>query len=216
MPWASRLLLAILALLAVGSAAQAACTDAAAPGVQWRRCLLDGSDLTGADLSGADLRDASFKRADLSGANLAKVQGRRAKFVSGRLQGADLSGADLVQADLTSADLSGAKLVGVQPARGAAVPGQPAWCRPDRCGARRCRSPAHRLLRRALDRRHDHLRGGLARPLPSDRGQRRAQGPGLAGGRRGSDTAAQPPMDAAAPAAGPRASGRAADCADRA
>ena len=42
MPWASRLLPAILVLLAVGSAAEAAGTETAAPRVQWRRCLLDG------------------------------------------------------------------------------------------------------------------------------------------------------------------------------
>jgi uncharacterized protein YjbI with pentapeptide repeats len=54
----------------------AACTDAAVPEVQWRRCLLDGSDLSGADLSGGDLRDTSLKRANLTGANLSGIQGR--------------------------------------------------------------------------------------------------------------------------------------------
>ena len=52
MPRPLRLLLARLASALLGQAAQAACTDAAAPGVQWRRCLLDGADLTGADLPG--------------------------------------------------------------------------------------------------------------------------------------------------------------------
>lgn len=98
----------LLALLVLGTTAQetlAACTDAAMPGVQWRRCFLDGSDLTGADLSGADLRDSSLKRSDLSGARLTEIQARRAKFVSSVLTGADFAGADLTQADLTSADL---------------------------------------------------------------------------------------------------------------
>jgi uncharacterized protein YjbI with pentapeptide repeats len=112
MPRALPLLLVAAVLAAVGPAAQAACTDAAAPGVQWRRCLLDSSDLSGENLSGADLRDTGFKRVDLSGANLTRVQARRAKFVSSNLQNVDLSEADLVQADFTSADLSGAKLIG--------------------------------------------------------------------------------------------------------
>ena len=105
-------LLAVLAIALMAAEARAACTDVGAPGVGWRRCLLDGVDLSAANLSGGDLRDASFKRTDLDGANLSGIQGRRAKFVSASLIQANLSGADLVQADLTSADLSGAKLVG--------------------------------------------------------------------------------------------------------
>lgn len=103
---------ATLAALLAGQPAMAACTDAAAPGAEWRRCLLDEENLTGVDLSKADLRDSSFKRSDLSRSNLSQVQARRAKFVSAIMQGVDLSGADLVQADFTSADLSGAKLTG--------------------------------------------------------------------------------------------------------
>ena len=102
----------LLALAVLAPEAFAACTDTAAPAVQWRRCLLDGVDLSSENVSGGDLRDASFKRADLTGAKLANIQGRRAKFVSASMGGADLSGADLVQADLTNADLSGANLKG--------------------------------------------------------------------------------------------------------
>lgn len=102
----------LLALALLAPEAYAACTDTPAPSVQWRRCLLDGIDLSDDNVSGGDLRDASFKRADLTGANLANIQGRRAKFVSTAMAGADLSGADLVQADFTNADLSGAKLKG--------------------------------------------------------------------------------------------------------
>ncbi|MFL5335991.1 MAG: pentapeptide repeat-containing protein [Geminicoccaceae bacterium] len=112
MPRPPRLLLAAAVLLGLGQAADAACTDAAAPAAQWRRCLLDGADLSGANLAGADLRDSSFKRSEMRGAILTTVQGRRAKFVSSGLQDVDFSGADLVQADFTSADLTGAKLVG--------------------------------------------------------------------------------------------------------
>jgi uncharacterized protein YjbI with pentapeptide repeats len=108
---ASRCVIAVLALVAPVSEVMAACTDAAAPGVEWRRCFLDGSDLTGADLRGADLRDSSFKRSDLTDAVLADIQGRRSKFVSSVLENADFSGAELVQADFTSADLTGAKFV---------------------------------------------------------------------------------------------------------
>ncbi|MGD9508383.1 MAG: pentapeptide repeat-containing protein [Geminicoccaceae bacterium] len=100
----------LVALAVLAPEAYAACTDTPAPSVQWRRCLLDGIDLGDDDLSGGDLRDASFKRADLTGANLTNIQGRRAKFVSATMGGADLTGADLVQADFTNADLSGANL----------------------------------------------------------------------------------------------------------
>lgn len=102
----------LLALAVLAPDAHAACTDTPAPSVQWRRCLLDGIDLSDDNVSGGDLRDASFKRADLSGANLANIQGRRAKFVSASMAGANMSGADLVQADFTNADLSGANLKG--------------------------------------------------------------------------------------------------------
>ncbi|MDX6748813.1 pentapeptide repeat-containing protein [Geminicoccaceae bacterium 1502E] len=110
---AGRLLPALLMAVSVTTAAdpaRAACSDAAAPGVEWRRCLLDGADLSDTDLSGADLRDTSFKRADLSGANLVQADARRAKFVSARLVGATLDGADFTFGDLTSADLTGASL----------------------------------------------------------------------------------------------------------
>ncbi len=61
----------------IGGTAFADCSDFAAPGVYWRRCLQDGQDLRGVDLSGANLADASFKRAELSGADL--VGRRRAQ-----------------------------------------------------------------------------------------------------------------------------------------
>lgn len=104
--------LAVAAALVLPIAAQAACNDVAAPGVQWRRCVLAGSQLVGVDLSHADLRDAGFGRADLSGAVLRGADMRRAKLVSTRLVGTDLEGANLTQADLTSADLSNARLNG--------------------------------------------------------------------------------------------------------
>lgn len=107
---AAVLMVSLLPALSAG-AARAGCADVPAPGVEWRRCFLDGLDLAGVDLSGAVIRDSSFKRTDLEGAVLTGVDGRRAKFVSARLVGADLSGANLVQADFTNADLTGARLV---------------------------------------------------------------------------------------------------------
>lgn len=92
--------------------AVAGCTDPPAPGVEWRRCLLDSSELAGADLSRAQVRDASFQRANLAGAKLIEVDGIDARFVSADLSEADLSRATLRSADFTRANLRGAKLGG--------------------------------------------------------------------------------------------------------
>jgi uncharacterized protein YjbI with pentapeptide repeats len=97
-------------LSAIGGTALADCSDFAAPGVNWRRCLQDGQDLREVDLSGATLDDASFKRADLSGADLSGADARRAKFVSTIMHDVNLDQARLVRADLTKADLTGASL----------------------------------------------------------------------------------------------------------
>src|SRR4029079_13952681 len=82
---------AFLACAAAG--ASAACTDRGQPGVDWRRCALDGGELRGADLRQAKLRDASFDRADLGGADLSLADAYRAKLVSADLKGAKLEGA---------------------------------------------------------------------------------------------------------------------------
>lgn len=97
-------LLAVLFLLSTAPAI-AGCTDAAAPAVDWRRCLQDGRDYQGADLTGAVLRDASFSRAKLAGATLARTEGQDARFTSADLAGADLTGAVLRGADFTRAAL---------------------------------------------------------------------------------------------------------------
>ena len=109
-----RHLLPIAVLLAVLQAAPAlaACTDPAAPEVVWRRCLLDGNDLTGTDLSRGHLRDASLQRARLVGATMVGVDAFQARFVSADLSGADLTEATLREADFTRAQLRGATLVG--------------------------------------------------------------------------------------------------------
>ena len=103
-------LLAGLALFA--GPAHAGCTDPPAPGVEWRRCLLDSSELAGADLSRAHLRDASFQRAVLTGAKLIEADGVEARFVSAEMAGADLSRAILRSVDFTRANLRGATLAG--------------------------------------------------------------------------------------------------------
>lgn len=104
-------LIGLLIVLTVGAGgAMAACTDAAADGVNWRRCYMDGRDLKSVSLSQAMLREATFQRSDLSGATLTGADAYRAKFLSARLDRVVLDGARLIEADLTRADLSGASL----------------------------------------------------------------------------------------------------------
>lgn len=104
-------LLALLGLMLGATPALAACTDPAGPGVDWRRCSLDGRDLSGADLSGMQLRDASLQRTQMVGSKLVGVEATYVRFVSSNLNDADLTGATLREADFTRATLRGAKLV---------------------------------------------------------------------------------------------------------
>jgi hypothetical protein len=111
---ATLLAIPVVMLLATGPAV-AACVDAAAPGVDWRRCLQDGRDLSGADLTGAVLRDTSFVRARLVGTKLVQVEGPDVRFTSADLTRADMSravmrGADFTRAVLRDANLSGTDL----------------------------------------------------------------------------------------------------------
>jgi len=94
------------------SGAQAACTDPAAPGVVWQRCMMDERPLSNVDLTGANLRDARLGRADLSDSLLVEVDARRAKFVTATLKRTRFDGARLVEADFTKADLTGASFKG--------------------------------------------------------------------------------------------------------
>jgi uncharacterized protein YjbI with pentapeptide repeats len=111
---ARALLLFITGLLvtSIGQVAQAACTDAPTPKVDWRRCYFDGASLPDRDLTGAMLRDASFVRTNLKAANLTKADGARAKFFAADLTGARLDGAALIDTDFSNAKLSGGSLVG--------------------------------------------------------------------------------------------------------
>ncbi|WP_270937962.1 pentapeptide repeat-containing protein [Falsiroseomonas oryzae] len=101
----------VLLTILVAQPALAACTDPPAPEVVWRRCLLDGRDLSGADLSRAHLRDASFQRGRLGGTRLVGADATDARFVSADLTGADMTEATLREADFTRATLRGAKLM---------------------------------------------------------------------------------------------------------
>ncbi len=92
--------------------AYADCTDAAAPGVDWRRCYKDGRDLSNRDLSGAKLRDTSFSRAKLEATNFSKVDGTRAKFYTAKMAKARFDGARLAEADFSKSDLEGASFKG--------------------------------------------------------------------------------------------------------
>lgn len=100
----------MLFALAVASDANAACTDAPAPGVVWQRCLFDTIKLPNHDLEGAILREAYFARADLSGSDLTAVDARRTKFVNAILRGTTFDRARLLEADFTKAVLSEASL----------------------------------------------------------------------------------------------------------
>lgn len=105
-------LLAWLLIAGLAPSASAGCADAPGPGVNWRRCYLDSSDLKGTDLTGAMLRDTTFQRTDLSRAVLTGADAYRAKFLSATLVGTVLDGTRLIETDFTRADLTGARLVG--------------------------------------------------------------------------------------------------------
>ncbi|WP_051329300.1 pentapeptide repeat-containing protein [Geminicoccus roseus] len=100
--------LVALTLLAAPAAALADCADAAGPGIEWRRCLMDGEDMSGVVLIGADLRSASFKRTNLAGADLTESRATGTKFISADMTGVQMDRAVMLRADFTSANLTGA------------------------------------------------------------------------------------------------------------
>ena len=91
-------------------AAHAACTDPAAPNVNWSGCDLSGADLSFADLSGADLTDAILYEANLMGADLSNADLTDAYLYNADLSSANLTLAIIESANLTFANLSGANL----------------------------------------------------------------------------------------------------------
>lgn len=86
--------------MAAAPAAIAACTDVAAPGVDWSHCNLAGKILTNANLTNANLRSSS-----LIGANL-----MRANLTGAMIRNADLSNANLTRAILNNANMTATNL----------------------------------------------------------------------------------------------------------
>lgn len=124
------------------------CDSPAAPGVNWRSCLLVAVDVGSASLRGAtlnsavlrkakltatDLREADMRYADLRYADLSYALMEKVSLMGANLQGADLTEADLINADLRFADLRGARM------RGAALDGarldEAIWVDGVTCGA---------------------------------------------------------------------------------
>lgn len=85
---------------------QPQCGKAAAPGIDWSGCDMQGKLLRGVDLSRAKLDYANFSRADLSGSRLEHVS-----LVGANLNAADLNNVDLSNADLSNTDLTDANLL---------------------------------------------------------------------------------------------------------
>ncbi len=100
---------ALLILLTPGTV-DAACTDFADPGVDWKGCKMNDQSFIEIDLTGARLRNGRFYGSDFSRAILAKTDSRDAKFIGALLVEANLDGARLGRADFTKADLTGASL----------------------------------------------------------------------------------------------------------
>lgn len=99
---------ALLLVCALPLPAAADCADPPSPKVNWRRCYFDGQDLASAKLPESMLRDATFQRATISGADLSRSDGYRAKFVSATGRETRFDHARLIEADFTRADLAGA------------------------------------------------------------------------------------------------------------
>lgn len=136
LPLPAMLVTGVLFLLAIGygfylgappAVTDPVCGAAAAPGVVWRNCRLDGlvaesSNLQGAQMSNAILRGsrlsgsllngADLQYADLSNADLSYAEFRDARMKGANLRNSDLSNADLSGADLSYADLQDARISG--------------------------------------------------------------------------------------------------------
>ena len=86
------------------------CDAEAAPGVNWRNCLLVGTDVGSASLEGANLNTTVLREAKLSATNLSRADIRYADLRSADLRYADLTGSLLIGANLQNADLRGVNL----------------------------------------------------------------------------------------------------------
>lgn len=88
------------------------CQAAAAPGVNWSYCHLEGAGLAHAELSGANLNNSFLVGANLQGARLGGSDLSYANLATANLEKADLRGARLKGAVLRKTRLSGARLEG--------------------------------------------------------------------------------------------------------
>ena len=112
---------ALTVLAALPSPVFAACSDAAAPSVDWSGCETDKIDLQGLDLNNAVLIEASFpsahlrnailSNADLSGANLYNAHFSNADLTDAKLTNANLQETDFSYAVLINADLANTNLI---------------------------------------------------------------------------------------------------------
>jgi hypothetical protein len=97
-----KLLMQLLAILltaaGICTGVNAACTDAAAPGVNWSGCNKNGIRVPGANLSGANLSGATFN----------PTQKYEADFSNANLSGANFTGSQISGANFAGANLSGA------------------------------------------------------------------------------------------------------------
>jgi hypothetical protein len=86
------------------------CVAPAAPGVNWSYCHKEGAQIGRVDLSHANLSSANLVRIDLQGSRLGMVDMRYANLAAANLRHADLRSADLKGAVMTNALLTGADL----------------------------------------------------------------------------------------------------------
>jgi uncharacterized protein YjbI with pentapeptide repeats len=101
---------AVVLSLATTTTANAACSDAAAPKVDWGGCDKIDAHLSRANLTDASLTGAYLNGVYLNGANLTKANLTSANLTGAYLIGANLTGANLTGANLTGAYLNGANL----------------------------------------------------------------------------------------------------------
>ncbi|MCW5752913.1 MAG: pentapeptide repeat-containing protein [Alphaproteobacteria bacterium] len=105
-------LLALVLASGISGAAEAACADPPAPGVDWSRCFSPNRDLHGVDLTGAVLQQATLNNGRMDKAKLPGADARRTKFIATSLKGANFTDARLFEADFSRANLEGASFRG--------------------------------------------------------------------------------------------------------
>ena len=105
------LLIALLSLGSICSAAQGKCPDSMEEEA-FKKCWIKEAKSGNKNLRGAYLVNADFQNADLSNADLTNAQTQNANFSGANLSGANLTKAALGSADLTNADFTDAIFIG--------------------------------------------------------------------------------------------------------